>query len=148
MLIIITVDYCIIKFIYLYGVFLSFENIVKSEVKRDLSKNEYKYGYKDRVHMSKSKMDLYSNVDYLKVGEFKTIHFEDDTSTRYISTPNLTYDMLVSIYDYNTKNILVCRIFKFGDIIKREGTKFVGSLKRNKPNLEARIIGMQKNQDF
>jgi len=32
--------------------------------------------------------------------------------------------------------------------VKREGTKFINSLKKDKPNLEARIIGMQKNQDF
>jgi hypothetical protein len=127
---------------------LSFENIVKNELRHELSEAGYKYNYKDRVHMSRAKMDMYGNVDYLKVGEFKVIKYFDDTSTRYIAAPNLTFDTLVSIYDVNTRNTLVCRIFKFGDIVKREGTKFVDSLKKDRPNLEARIIGMQTNQDF
>jgi len=127
---------------------MPFENIVKKELKHELNKNQYIYTYKDRVHMSKAKMDMYSNVEYLKVGEFKSVHYNDDTATRYLAAPNLTYDMVVSIYDVNQRNVLVCRVFKFGDIVKREGTKFINSLKKDKPNLEARIIGMQKNQDF
>ena len=100
---------------------MSFEMIVKNELRHELSKSEYLYTYKQRVHMSKAKLDTYTSAEYLKVGEFKSMHYDDATVTRYMAAPNLTYDLVVSIFDVNTRNILVCRVFKFGDIVKRGG---------------------------
>ncbi len=126
---------------------LSFEAILKREAKNDISKDVYRHNFKDRVHMSKSRMDEYSNSQYLEVGGSKEIHYKDETECRYVAAPNLTYDSAVSAYDVNTRRLMVCRFFKYDRSIKDKLMAFVRQLRRNKPNIEARMIGMQSNQE-
>lgn len=133
---------------------MSFEIILKTDIKKDeLNKAEYRQGFKSlytmyRPNISKSKIDMYSNVKYLKAGEFYKIHYKDQRETRYIAAANLTFELIVSIYDFNTRNVFVYRIFRYSESVKKEMSKFVESLKKDRPNLEARIFGMQNNQDF
>ncbi len=128
---------------------MSFEGILKSDIKKeDLNKEGYRHSSKERVHMSKSMMDMYSNARYLKTGEFFAIHYKDETVTRYIAATDLTYDFIISIFDVNTRNLLVYRIFRFSKLVEKDIAKIADSLKKNGANLEARIIGMQNNEDF
>ncbi len=126
---------------------MSFEEIVKNEIKADLNKSEYVRNFKGRVHMSKSRMDMYSGSVYLGVGDSAIIHYADETETRYIAATGMSYDAIISLFDVNTRSMMVCRLFRYDRTVKNKLDKFVKSLKRDKPNIEARIIGMQSNQD-
>lgn len=125
---------------------LSFEHILKKDLAGEINTEEYRHDFKERPHVSKSKIDEYSNAFYLEVGQSKSIHYKDGTETRYIAAVSMTYDTIISIYDVNTRNIIACRTFKYGDLERASLKSFVNSLKRAKPNLEARIIGMQSGQ--
>jgi hypothetical protein len=128
---------------------LSFENIVKNDIKRvELNKTEYKQTSKERVHISKSKIDAYSNALYLKVGKSERIHYNVESSKKYIAATNMTYDVIITIFDVNTQNAFAYRFFKYDSLLKVNATAFITSLAKSKPNLEGRIIGMQNNQDF
>jgi len=127
---------------------LGFEDILKNDMRKDdLSKNAYLHTFKDRVHMSKSKMDMYSDSAYLKIGEFRRVHY-DDEAKRYIAATDLTYDIIISIYEINSRDMFVYRIFRYDARVRDEAAKFVESFKAKKHNFEARIIGLQSNQDF
>lgn len=121
--------------------------MLKDDLKKDVGKVEYKRNFKERVHISKSKIDTYSNAIYLKVGESKYIYFSNDIETRYIAAVNMTYDLLISIFDANTRKSFAYRAYKYDDSIIQEMEKFVKQLKKDKPNLEARIIGFQNNEE-
>ena len=125
---------------------LSFEQILKRDLDGEMDTGEYRHDFKERPHISKGKIDEYSNAIYLEVGKSGSVHYVDGTETRYIAAIGMSYDTMISIYDVNTRNIIVCRAFKYGDAEKTALKWFVDSLRRAKPNLEARIIGMQTDQ--
>ncbi|MDE1871405.1 MAG: hypothetical protein KGI06_04170 [Candidatus Micrarchaeota archaeon] len=127
---------------------MSFESIFGNDVKGELSKSEYVRRFKERVHMSKSRMDEYSEAEYLEVGDSFEMHYTDDSEKRYVAATGLTYDLIVSLFDVNTRSSLVCRTFKDPKILEEEMLRFIKSMgKRSK--IESRIIGMQSGyEDF
>lgn len=70
--------------------------------------------------------------------------FKDyNTSNRYVIARELTFDLLLSFYDVNSKRILVARPtmpFVKKDV---EGIKYILGRWMNRPNLEIRAIGLQ-----
>lgn len=129
---------------------MSFESILKTEIKKELNKKEYLQSFKPRPHISKSKVDEFNDIAYLKVGEVNGVHHTDELSPRYIAATNLTYDAIMSIFDVNTKKLAVYRFYLSPGKIKTDLKKYVDVLKASKPkpNLEARLIGMQNGQDY
>jgi hypothetical protein len=128
---------------------VGFENLLKDNIKNeDLNKSRYVITSKGRPHVSKSKIDTYSNAIYLNLGESKTIIYSDRSDERYLATLNITYDILVSIFDVNTGKLFVYRTYKLDNAVKETIKKYIESMKKHKPNFEARIIGFQNNQDF
>ena len=77
---------------------------------------------------------------HLSIGDSAVAHAREDR-VDYINVSNLTYDMLLSIYDFNSGRIAVARFDRFSDETRSHMQGFVRSLK--KPNLEARMIGLQ-----
>ena len=77
---------------------------------------------------------------HLSVGDSAVTHAREGR-VDYINASNLTYDMLLSIYDFNSGRIAVARFDRFTDAIKSHMQSFVRSFKN--PNLEARMIGLQ-----
>ena len=69
--------------------------------------------------------------------------FFDDLGYRYIIANNITFDMLISLYDVNSTKTFACRAF--GNSVGAQASvaikKFIAGLK--KPNLELRCIGFQ-----
>lgn len=119
-----------------------------SDVKGELNKSEYVRRFKERVHMSKSKMDMYSSAEYIGVGSSFSMRYDDESERRYIAAPNLTYDVVVSLFDVNSRNIMACRAFQKIEFLKKDLSTFIGRTGRN-GKLEARVIGMQNNyEDF
>lgn len=127
---------------------LSFESILEKDFKKEINKSEYKLVSKERPHISKSKLDEFSNAIYIKTNEIKNMEYSDELSTRYIAATNLSYDFLMSIYDVNTRNLAIYRFFKFPESLDVVFAKYFKSLKGARHNLEARIIGLNNNQDY
>lgn len=116
------------------------------DIKGEINKGVYKNNFKERPHISKSKLDDLSDVKYLKVNELQKLHYSNELSTRYIAAMDLTYDVILSLFDYNSRQLLVYRFFITPTLLKSEVKKFLDSFK-NRPNMEARIIGLQNGQD-
>ena len=126
---------------------MGFETMLKTDVKSDINKMEYKKVFKERPHISKSKVDMYSNAVYVGIGGSKKLYYSSEIDTRYIAAKDITFDMLVSLYDINNRILLASRIYKYAFDVEKKMTAMIASIKGKKTNLEARIIGFQNNED-
>ncbi len=85
-----------------------------------------------------------SAVDYSRKevgpGEAATVTFAPEH--RYLTVSNVTFELLVSVYDVNSRSFLVLR--PTTPIDRADAAKirdFIGRLRR--PNIEVRLLGMQ-----
>lgn len=124
---------------------LSFEKIFEMDISSDsFGSSTYVSTYKDRPHISKSKIENYSNVIYLNIGEYSAVKYNESNS-RYIAVTSITYDFIVSIYDINSSSLFVERVYDDLQKMDKDIDIFIRSLK-DKKNLEGRIIGLYDNQ--
>jgi hypothetical protein len=142
-----------------------FENDIKSQLGKDadttpvegqsassvayvIRKTEYRLNSKERAHMSRIRLDSNSNVVYINTGELKEAHYTD-IEPRYIAAVGLIYDILISIHDVNSKSTFVYRPYGSAPLLHDGKLRHkILSLSKSRPNLEARIIGFQNNQDY
>ncbi len=126
---------------------MSFENIFLAELRGNgFGSAEYTRTFKKRPHISKSKIDAYSNCGYLGSGAFFSANGYKQTDQRYIAATQLTYDMIISLYDVNSGSVAVARFAEFSTPLRTQLERFSASIKR--PNFEFRIIGMQDGQSL
>ncbi len=124
---------------------MSFENALFGEMHGSgFGTGEYLRSFKARPHVSKSKVDQYSNCTYLEAGDFFSISRYKDTDRRYVAATQLSYDTLMSVYDVNTRSMAAARFLNFTVELRSRFERFMRSVKR--ANFEARIIGMQDGQ--
>jgi len=124
---------------------LTFENLFFKDLHaNDFAKQQYVRAFKKRPHLSKIKLDSYSNCTYLKAGEVFESKAYNELERRYVSALSLTYDLFVSIYDVNTRSTAAARFVNFDRTVQHYFEGFVKSLRR--PALEVRVMGMQDNQ--
>ncbi len=124
---------------------MTFENLFLAELRgRGFGADVYTRAFKKRPHISKSKLNAYSNCTYMRVNNLITRENYKDTDQRYIAATSLAYDLLMSIYDVNTRSITVARFMDFTKEISTMLDRFIKSQKR--PNFELRVIGMQNGQ--
>lgn len=76
----------------------------------------------------------------LEAGQAK--HLKYDESRRYVIARDVTYDLLISAYNINTKDMFVARIARpFG---KNEWQRVIHPIRSwSRPNIEFRAIGLQ-----
>jgi len=104
----------------------------------------YQKNFKKRPHISKSKIDAHDNVKYLKTDYTVTTLYTNELMQRYVAATQLIYDLLLSVYEVNTRGLFCTRVYKSAETIEKELTKFLKGFHR--PNFEARIIGIQNGQ--
>lgn len=128
---------------------MSFEQLLKKDLLAGgINSTRYLRNFKGRANLSKIKIDTYANGRYLKVGEFYAGGYRDALSLRYAVATPMTFDMLISIYNVNNRDILVYRMFEFDANARTTLAKFLDSQKKLKPNFEVRLIGLQNNQEY
>ncbi len=124
---------------------MSFELILFDAFKADgFNSKQFSLSFKDRAHISKSKLDADESTDYLNIDESNTIMDHNEIGKRYISAMNVTYDLLFSIYEVNSMSLFCARIFRSEEDIGKKLDDFVKRFK--KPNFEVRLLGMQGNE--
>jgi hypothetical protein len=127
---------------------VSFERLFKADMLTEgFGTARYTRAFRERAHISKSKLEMYSNVRYLNVKGLYTARYVDDLSVRYASALNMSYDLLISIFDVDRSESLICRSFKFDANMKSQIERYLDSIRGRRPNLEARLIGLQNNQE-
>ena len=125
---------------------MTFEDLLLEEMHgRDFGKQQYLRTFKKRPHVSKSKIDAYGNVFYLNPGGSYMQMGYNDLKTRYVASAQLTYDTMLSVYDVNSRSLAAARFLDFTPNIALQLRKFLKSISR--PNFEARILGLQDNQE-
>jgi len=128
---------------------LSFEGIFGRDIAAvDFGTDRYLRCSKERTHISRAVLDTYSNAVYLSVGKFHKGAYQSPADVRYVAATSMSYDMLMSVYDVNTRNMFACRLFGFEESTRAMLGSYIDSLKKLKPNLEARLIGLQSKQSF
>ncbi len=130
---------------------MSFEGIFGKDIAADgFGTDRYLRCYKERTHVSKAVLDTYSNAVYLGTGKFHKGAYQSPADVRYVAATDLNYDVLLSLYDVNTSSIFACRLFGFEGGAAAQLSTYIDSLKKlkRKPNLEARLIGLQSKQSF
>ncbi len=124
---------------------MSFESALYADLHTaNFGKQPYLKTFKKRPHISKSKLDSYSNCTYMKTGDVFAHSRFNELTGRYAASVSLTYDILVSLYDVNTRSMAAARFMEFGRPVHDHFENFLRSLKR--PNIEVRVLGMQDNQ--
>ncbi len=125
---------------------MSFEDVLSAKISdKSVAQKQLILAFKERPHVSKSKIDANEDSKYLNVGESASTVY-GETSQRYISAQNLTYDLIFSIYDVNSSALFCARAYKTMLPLKPKIASFLKSL--HGPHLEARLIGLQNNQDI
>ena len=128
---------------------MSFEGIFGRDIAAvDFGTDRYLRCSKERTHISRAVLDTYSNAVYLSVGKFHKGAYQSPADVRYVAATSMSYDMLMSVYDVNTRNMFACRLFGFEESTRAMLGSYIDSLKKLKPNLEARLIGLQSKQSF
>jgi hypothetical protein len=120
------------------------EQLLKDVIGEGFGSQEYLRAFKKRPHVSRSKIDSYSNCTYLKQGDFFSRMNYNQMDSRYFGASSLVYDVLLSIYDVNSRSMAVARFMELNYETAAKFAGFIKSIKR--PNFEVRIIGMQDNQ--
>ncbi len=126
---------------------MSFEHLFKDKIKGEINKSEFIMSSKERPHISKAKIDMYSKARYVGVGSFEYIRYVNELDERYLAATDISYDTVLCIHDVNTSKTILYRFFEFDELLGAKLLSQVRSL-TPRPNLEIRIIGMQNNQDF
>ncbi|MGC8586414.1 MAG: hypothetical protein ACP5K5_02625 [Candidatus Micrarchaeia archaeon] len=124
---------------------MSFEETFKNAFNIEgFGKERYILCYKERPNISRNKLDEFAESVYLDVGSSLAIKYSK-LPPRYISALDITYDLLVSIYEINAATLFTIRYSLLSGIDKQALLKFVKGQKN--ANFEARVIGMQNNED-
>ncbi len=132
--------------IFSFSDILTFEGILKDDLySREFGTARYTRAFKKRPHVSRSKIDSFSNSIYLNVPQSYSIMDFDSIKLRYIACVSLVYDIMMSIYDVNSRSLIAARFLDLTPQIENQFSKFIKSLKR--PNLELRVIGLQDGQE-
>ncbi len=104
--------------------------------------------FKERPHISKSMADAANSSMYIDTGGSSRLRYSS-TSARYICAADVTYDLLVSVYDVDTNDMFAMRIFKYDAETFKPLEKYLSEIGRNKyKKFEARLIGLQDKQDY
>ncbi len=124
---------------------MSFNGILaKSLESPDCSKAAAVLTYRARRHISKGKLDSIEDVKYVNVGSSAYTDYRIPLEPRYMAAVGITYSIFFSIFDINSSKLMAFNAY--GDPSKslREASALIKGIKR--PNLEARIFGMQNGQ--
>ncbi len=106
----------------------------------DFSKSRQQIRVRNRIDTSLDKIE-YANRE-LQLAEAATFTYSDEK--RYISASNVTFELLVSVYDVNSRTMLAMRLAQPMSEDELKAIKaFV--LRRRNPNIETRLIGMQSS---
>ncbi len=117
---------------------MDFWNTYKARIVGDFSHDRILLGTAERKNASLKSVTEFSRE--LEVNKAFLQHY--DASRRYIIAREITYDLLFSAYDVNSKDILVARITRQLD--RREWSAIFSHLGKIKmPNLEFRLAGLQ-----
>ena len=126
---------------------MSFEETLEMEA-RDAAVNGglYYRGSKPRPNMSRSALDADKNGRYVELGSFEAISY-NPRKERYVAVVNLTYDALISLYNVDSRELGICRFYRFDDSPRRAIEGFLKRMSRAPANIEVRLIGFQSGQD-
>jgi hypothetical protein len=129
-------------------VFLSFEKFLEEDSLRvEFNKAPYVKNFKERQNISKNRLDPpVSQSKYLKVGEYFTQRYDEVLGYRNVAALQLTFDLLLSVYDGNSKTIFAYRFMDWPSDMEMRLEKDLRALRA--PSLELRIIGMQNGQGW
>jgi hypothetical protein len=102
---------------------------------------------RERPHVSRSKIEVFGNTHYISADEWESTRYEGESSElkRYLACKDLTYDLMLSVYDVNSCTLACARLFSGTGGAESWLRKLIAGLR--KPNLEARLIGLQDGED-
>jgi hypothetical protein len=114
---------------------------VTKSLEPTFEKQKILLNYKERPHISKKVLDKEGSI-YVDTDSIKEFHY-DPLGPKYIAFTNLSYDCVISLYNFDSKQGVVYRFYE--DIINNRElfSKYFNDLALK--NTEIRIIGMQNN---
>jgi len=128
------------------GIPTEFSQMIDGLLSERGSKQKMYLSYRERRHISKVKMDQYEDVKYIEVNSCASTDYGVPFNERYVGATNITYSLLASLYDVNSTRLVACNIFDNADMCIKNFEDFLKGSK--KPNIEARLIGMQNGSDY
>lgn len=128
---------------------LSFEALLEREefYGTEFGKAATLMTYRPRPHISRSRLDSYSNAVYIETNESVRRDYSRWHGERYVVAKELTFDLLLSLYEVNTARLAAFRYFGPRVGMREELERGIKAIASWKPNIEARLIGLQNNED-
>lgn len=127
---------------------MSFEKFLESaSLGGSFNAARYVRNSKERQNISKNRLDPpASQSKYLKFGDYFTQKYDEVAGFRNVVALELTYELLLSIYDGNSKTIFVYRFMEWSKTMEMMLTKELAKIRA--PGYEVRIIGLQNGENW
>lgn len=116
--------------------------------KKDFGTVRYYLCSKARPHASKSAIEESSNCIEIGLGDRKEIAYDDWKTERYMMANNITYDLIVTMYEVNTSKGIIYRILDGKGMDSKKIIADARKISSKNQNIEARIIGLQNGSGF
>ena len=126
---------------------MGFEEVFRGMIRPGMNVSECTLVSKGRPHISKAKIDRHSSARYIAVDALECAKYTSELDERYIAATDLSYDLLFSMHDVNSRKSIVYRTFQEVGLLHTAVKKDLAAFGR-KANIEARIIGLQNGQEF
>ena len=126
---------------------MGFEDIMILDArKKGFGSQRYLLCGKERPHVSKSGVAAHDASEPFALGDAKTVKYAGWKGKRYLTFESLGYELVVTLYDVNSPGAYAIRVFDRKDLVKHL-QKGLRSIMTERPNIEARIWGLQNKED-
>lgn len=127
---------------------MSFESVIEKDLPlKEFGQSRYVLNSKNRTHMSKHHVMEQSNGREIRKDGSLVLGYNGPPDQRYAYAIDITNDILITLYEVNNRKSICYRYSRiaagFGMIIKKD----FDLIKSKRPTIEARIIGMQNNDN-
>ncbi len=127
---------------------MSFESVIEKDLPlKEFGQARYVLNSKIRTHMSKHHVMEQSNGREIRKDGSLVLSYNSPADQRYAYAIDITNDLLITLYEVNNRKSVCYRYSRiapgFGAIIKKD----FDLIKSKHSTVEARIIGMQNNDN-
>jgi hypothetical protein len=126
---------------------VGFESVLEiGAAEAEFGKARYIVCGKERPHISRAKLIASDNTEFVGLGEHKLVVYKEWMGKRYVAAEGLTYDFILTLYDVNAPKISILRLFETKEL-ERDLKKGLQSVMTSRPNIEARVFGLQNGEE-
>lgn len=128
---------------------MGFEGLLSKDLgSSGINSARYVKAYKARPHISAAVLEEAGLCAQIGAGGCASVLFDRIAGPRYVAARNVTYELLLSLFDVNSNRMFIARLFRLDKPVQQSIASALRSIPAGRRNVEARLIGMQDNQEL